>query len=248
MKGVDEFTREDIEDLLAALGAKLQARGVAATVYVVGGAAIALRNVSSQRRTADVDALMVPEEQVLEAAREVAAERGLRSTWLNSAVRPYVPPLYEALQPPGAPGLEVRTAPDEHLLAMKIVAARGQRDMRDIMFTYAADQLRRQNPPLPGTARWSMLRRSPRWCGSPAVGTFRPSSSIVACTARRPPRLPADSWPNSPWFQSLPQTQSGHRLSRSRSRNRCVFSAWVPLPHGSSAPQPLHGTMDEQNT
>ena len=227
MKGVDEFTREDIEDLLAALGAKLQARGVAATVYVVGGAAIALRNVSSQRRTADVDALMVPEEQVLEAAREVAAERGLRSTWLNSAVRPYVPPLYEALQPPGAPGLEIRTAPDEHLLAMKIVAARGQRDMRDIMFTYAADQLRRQNPPLPGTARWSMLRRSPRWCGSPAVGTFGPSC---------------------PWFQSLPQTQSGHRLSRNRSRNRCDFSAWVPLPHGSSAPQPLHGTMDEQNT
>lgn len=133
MKGVDEFTREDIEDLLAALGAQLQARGVAATVYVVGGAAIALRNVSSQRRTADVDALMVPEEQVLEAAREVAAERGLRSTWLNSAVRPYVPPLFEALQPPGAPGLEVRTAPDEHLLAMKIVAARGQRDMRDII-------------------------------------------------------------------------------------------------------------------
>jgi hypothetical protein len=123
MRGAHEFTREDIEDLLAALGARLQARGVAATVYVVGGAAIALRDVSSDRRTADVDALMVPEELVLEAAREVAAERGVRSTWLNSAARPYVPPLSEALQPPGAPGLEVRTAPDEHPLAMKIVAA-----------------------------------------------------------------------------------------------------------------------------
>jgi len=41
MRGADEFTREDIEDLFAALGARLQARGVAATVYVVGGAAIA---------------------------------------------------------------------------------------------------------------------------------------------------------------------------------------------------------------
>ena len=82
-----------------------------------------LRDVSSDRRTADVDALMVPEEPVLEAAREVAAERGVRSTWLNSAARPYVPPLSEALQPPEAPGLEVRTAPDEHLLAMKIIAA-----------------------------------------------------------------------------------------------------------------------------
>ena len=133
MRSADEFTRKDIEDLFAALDVRLQARGVAATVYVVGGAAIALRDVSSDRRTADVDALMVPEEQVLEAAREVAAERGVRSTWLNSAARPYVPALSEALQPPGAPGLKVRIAPDEHLLAMKIVAARGQRDMRDIV-------------------------------------------------------------------------------------------------------------------
>jgi hypothetical protein len=133
MRGADEFTRHDIEDLFAALGARLQARGVAATVYVVGGAAIALRHVSSDRRAADVDALMVPEEPVLEAAREIAAERGIRSTWLNSAARPYVPPLSEALQPPEAPGLEVRTAPDEHVLAMKIVAARGRRDMRDIV-------------------------------------------------------------------------------------------------------------------
>ena len=133
MRGADEFPRDDIEDLLAALGARLQARGVAATVYVVGGAAIVLRDLSSERRTADVDALMLPEELVLEEAREIAVQRGIRSTWLNSAARPYVPPLSEPLQPPGAPGLEVRTAPDEHLLAMKIVAARGERDMRDII-------------------------------------------------------------------------------------------------------------------
>ena len=57
MRGADEFTRDDIEDLLATLGARLQARGVAATVYVVGGAAIVLRDLSSDRRTADIDAL-----------------------------------------------------------------------------------------------------------------------------------------------------------------------------------------------
>jgi hypothetical protein len=125
MRGADEFTRKTSRTCSLP-------SGTATTVYAVGGAAIALRSVSSDRRTADVDALMVPEELVLEAAREVAAERGVRSTWLNSAARPYVPALSEALQPPGAPGLEVRTAPDEHLLAMKIVA-RGQRDMRDIV-------------------------------------------------------------------------------------------------------------------
>ena len=128
-----EFTRADIEELLTALAARLEAQGVAATVYLVGGAAIALRGISSDRRTADVDALMLPEEQVLAAARQVAAERGIRSTWLNSAVRPYVPPLPETLQPPPGPGLQIRTAPDDHLLAMKLIAARGQRDMRDII-------------------------------------------------------------------------------------------------------------------
>jgi hypothetical protein len=129
-----EFTREDIESLLEALSARLRARGVAASLYIVGGAAIALRDVSPHRRTGDVDALMVPEEDVLEAAREVAAERAVRSTWLNSSVRPYVPPLpEEAKRPPTTEGLVVHLAPDEHLLAMKTIAARGQRDMRDIV-------------------------------------------------------------------------------------------------------------------
>ena len=128
-----EFTRADIEELLTALAGRLEAQGVAATVYLVGGAAIALRGISSDRRTADVDALMLPEEQVLTAARQIAAERGIRSTWLNSAVRPYVPPPPEALQPPPKPGLQILTAPDDHLLAMQLIAARGQRDMRDII-------------------------------------------------------------------------------------------------------------------
>ena len=88
MRAADGFTRDDIEGLLAALGARLQARGVAATVYVVGGAAIALRGISSDRRTAHVDALMVPEDVVLEEAREIASRRGIRSTWLNSEVVP----------------------------------------------------------------------------------------------------------------------------------------------------------------
>lgn len=133
VRSVDAFTREDIEDLLAALAERLRVRGVAATVYVVGGAAIALLDRSSVRRTGDVDALMVPEEEVLQAAREVATDRGVRVTWLNSAVRPYVPSLREAMETPPEPGLELRTAPEDHLLAMKIVAARGQRDMSDIV-------------------------------------------------------------------------------------------------------------------
>ena len=39
----------------------------------------------------------------------------------------------EAKRMPTTPGLQRHTASDEHLLAMKIVARRGQRDMRDIV-------------------------------------------------------------------------------------------------------------------
>lgn len=127
------FTRQDIEGLLTELSLRLHARGVAATLYVVGGAAIALRGVSGDRRTRDVDALMVPEAEILAEAHQLAADRGVSPNWLSSAVRPFVPTPLEGLNPPLSPGLEVRTAPDEHLLAMKIVAARGQRDMRDII-------------------------------------------------------------------------------------------------------------------
>lgn len=133
MTDAEEFDRERIESLLHALQVKLQQRGLAATVYVVGGAAIVLRNVSDSRRTGDVDALMAPENVVKQLAAEVAAERSVRSNWLNSDARPWVPAPPEPLTPPDTPGLLIRTASDSHLLAMKIVAARGQRDMQDIL-------------------------------------------------------------------------------------------------------------------
>lgn len=134
MTSGDDFSREDIESLLEALAHRLTSNGCAASIYIVGGVAIALRGISDERRTGDIDALMVPEDRVLEAARAIAQERGIRPNWLNSAARPYVPPA-----PPGmvddatSPGLAVRIAPVEHLLAMKILAARGRRDTQDII-------------------------------------------------------------------------------------------------------------------
>lgn len=134
MTNTSEFTREDIESLLDAVAERLRDRGIAASVYVVGGAAIALRGISADRRTGDVDALMVPEAEVLQAAHEVASDRQIRPNWLNSAARPYIPPLpTEARKIPTDPGLALQVASDEHLLAMKIIAARGRRDMGDIV-------------------------------------------------------------------------------------------------------------------
>lgn len=123
-----EFAQEDVSRLLSELGSRLSDRGVAATVYVVGGAAIAL-TLSAGRRTADIDAL-VSDRVVIEEAQAMASEEGLPPNWLNSNAAPWVPPA--AIEVRKEPGLTVQTASPEHLLAMKIVAARA-RDQDDIL-------------------------------------------------------------------------------------------------------------------
>ena len=125
------FERGEIERLLGLLDARLQERGVPASVYVVGGAAIAM-TVYDARRTIDVDAL-VSDPAVLEEARLVAEAERIPPIWLNENAKPWVPP-----RPPAAtvhptrPGLTVHVAPPEHLLAMKLVAMRPQ-DRPDIV-------------------------------------------------------------------------------------------------------------------
>jgi hypothetical protein len=59
-----EFEREQIERLLGVLDARLKARGTPASVYVVGGAAIAM-TIYDARRTIDIDAV-VSDQIVLE--------------------------------------------------------------------------------------------------------------------------------------------------------------------------------------
>lgn len=122
------FDRERIERLLALLDARLKGRGVAASVYLVGGAAgppIAL-TVYDSRRTQDIDAL-VSEQAVLDEAAAIAEEELLPPSWLNQSARPWVPPRpRSATARPRTPGLVVHVAPKEHLLAMKLVAMRRQ--------------------------------------------------------------------------------------------------------------------------
>lgn len=59
--------------LLADLDAELQAHGVRAELYVVGGAAMALAY-DARRVTRDVDAVFRPQTEVYEAAARVAAQ------------------------------------------------------------------------------------------------------------------------------------------------------------------------------
>jgi hypothetical protein len=127
-----EFTATEIEELLSVLDGRLRQQGVAASVFVVGGAAIAATGIRVDRVTVDVDGI-TRQPAVIETARALAAERGLPMNWLNSNANMWMPPLPPAMfEPPDAPGLRVTYASDDLLLATKLVAQRSK-DADDIV-------------------------------------------------------------------------------------------------------------------
>lgn len=114
------------------LAKHLKRRGVVGEVHVFGGAAMVLA-FNSRQATRDVDAVFAPDTYVLEAAREVAVELGLPKSWLNNQASSYV----SGVAGRGTPvfdhsNLRVMVTPIEHLLAMKVRAARAVRDADDI--------------------------------------------------------------------------------------------------------------------
>ena len=124
--------RADLEEAFTRLGEHLVRRGVVGDLFIVGGAAMALAY-DAKRVTRDVDALLVPHGVVVDEAREVAAELGLPTWWLNEQASVYV----SSKEDPGKrrvfdhPGLRVMAASPEHIFAMKAFAAR-PRDVADL--------------------------------------------------------------------------------------------------------------------
>jgi hypothetical protein len=120
-------------DAMAALGEDLKRRGVAAKLYIVGGAVMVLAH-DSRDATMDVDGDFYPRDTVMEAAREIARLRDLPDDWLNAAANGFIPvfksPEWRPLYRFGS--LEVLAADDRTMLAMKIRASRGRRDEPDI--------------------------------------------------------------------------------------------------------------------
>lgn len=132
--GVHEFDARLTRELLSDLDQRLRARGVAAAVFVVGGAAIAATGIRAGRLTQDVDAL-TRDPAVLEEARAIAVERGLTPQWLNATAAMWMPPLPTGvLDPPAEPGLRVTYADEGFLFATKLVAQRAKdaQDLRDL--------------------------------------------------------------------------------------------------------------------
>lgn len=129
-RGPLELDAVAMRALLAELGERLREREVAASVYVVGGAAMALAY-GRDGVTPDIDAL-ASHRAVAEEARAMADKHGLTAHWLNDAAGPWIPPRPKAARRrPAEPGLTVHIAPAEHVLAMKLVAHR-RKDRPDI--------------------------------------------------------------------------------------------------------------------
>lgn len=89
----------------------------------------------ARRTTRDIDAVFEPHGAVIEEAWAVATELGLPRWWLNDQASVYVAKGGDAQAPRvfDRPGLRVAAATAEHLLAMKVLAAR-RRDVEDIRF------------------------------------------------------------------------------------------------------------------
>lgn len=135
-----EFDAANIQQLLDELDKRLRVAGIAATVYVVGGAAISLHLPDADRRTQDIDGITT-DDRVAEIVAQMANELGLPEGWLNGAARPFLPPIpVDSLAPPSSPGLRVQLASLEQLLAVKLAAGRA-RDQADIVALAGALQV-----------------------------------------------------------------------------------------------------------
>lgn len=127
-----EFNASEVAELLAELDRRLRRRGVSASVFVVGGAAVAVAGIRGGRLTEDVD-VVTDEQTVLEEASLLARERGLPENWLNPNARMWMPPLPDGvLDRPDESGLRVTYADDGFLLATKLIAQRAK-DAEDVI-------------------------------------------------------------------------------------------------------------------
>ena len=130
------LSKDDIARLLNELADELEARGLQGDLFLVGGAAMALAY-SARRATRDLDAVFEPKQVIYEIAHRVGTRHGLPDDWLNDGVKGFLPG-----SDPGAtvffdrPGLAVRIASPRYLFAMKMLAARVERDVDDIEALY----------------------------------------------------------------------------------------------------------------
>lgn len=138
MPGLDSprgaLDRETLHRLFDELADELARVRTRAHVYIVGGAAMMMAY-QRDRATHDVDARIDDgHAAVLAAVEAIARRHGLPTTWLNEQATAYLPstPDHRAPVVYDSPHLVITGASAEHLLAMKLEAAR-RTDQADIV-------------------------------------------------------------------------------------------------------------------
>lgn len=130
--GDGPLDRTAITDLLAEVGHELDRRGVRGELFIVGGAAMALAY-NTRRSTRDIDGVFEPKSVVYDVAGEIGARHDLPEGWLNDGVKALLPgPDPRAREILDLTGLRVTVPSPEYLLALKVAAARVDRDADDI--------------------------------------------------------------------------------------------------------------------
>jgi len=128
------LTGKDILRALSRLSEILQARGVKADLYVVGGAAMTLAY-RARPSTRDVDAIFKRKNEVFKAAAQVAREQTLPDEWLNDSARKFLGRPDRRPRPIlDLPGVRIMAGSPQYLLAMKVLADRHDRDRADLRF------------------------------------------------------------------------------------------------------------------
>ncbi len=129
---------DDIVLLLGDVAAEAERREVVVSLFLVGGAAMALAY-SSSRATKDLDGIFEPKSVVNEIAAHVARQRreyGLAADWLNDAAKSFMPgPDPSASTLFETPTLSVRVASPRYLFVMKALAGR-EVDEADLRILY----------------------------------------------------------------------------------------------------------------
>lgn len=132
MIGDQPLSRDDIVVLLNELGAELHGQGLRGELFIVGGAAMALAY-NARRATRDVDGVFEPKAEVYRAAAVVGTHHHLPDGWLNDSVKGLLPGADpDALDLFEGPGISVSVPSPNYLLALKVAAARVDRDADDI--------------------------------------------------------------------------------------------------------------------
>lgn len=135
---------EQIRALLTELGQRLDARGIEARLFLVGGAAMALA-FSRRRVTRDLDAVFEPKKEIYDEAAALAREHGLPKDWLNDSVKGLLPDREQPIEGTSsfsAPGIRVGVAAPQYLFAMKAMAARQEADGDDLRLLARALKLK----------------------------------------------------------------------------------------------------------